>query len=102
MSILVDHNGLQGFGTTSEVASMSPLDEKLAGFSVELRRCDGHDLRAMRQTLSPRGTNGPVVTILQTRKGRGVPEFEGRMSSHYLPLTESQYERAVAALDSPS
>ena len=99
LTILVDHNGLQGFGSTAEVASMSPLDAKLAGFSVEVRTCDGHNLEAMRQTLSPRGAGEPVVTILQTHKGRGIPEFEGRMDSHYLPLTESQYLRAIALLD---
>jgi len=96
--IAVDHNGLQGFGSTAEVASMNPLEQKLAGFGVELRRCDGHDLDALRQTLAPAGEALPVVAILATRKGDGVPNFENKMESHYLPMTESQFTEAVAAV----
>ena len=95
LTVLVDHNGLQGFGTTSDVASMAPLDARLAGFPVELRRCDGHSLPEMRQVLAPAGSGSPVVVMLETRKGRGVPVFEGRMESHYLPLTEDQYRAAM-------
>jgi transketolase len=98
LTILVDHNGLQGFGTTAEVASMDPLDAKLSGFEIDLRRCDGHDLQALRDTLTPM-SNRPVAVIMDTRKGHGVPDFEGRMESHYLPPTEPQYQAAMAGLD---
>jgi transketolase len=77
---------------------MDPLDRVLAGFDAELRTCDGHDLAALRATLAPR-SNRPVVAILHTRKGNGVPAFEGRMESHYLPLTDAQYHAAMARLD---
>jgi len=97
MTILVDHNGLQGFGTTAEVASMDPLNAKLSGFDVDVRRCDGHDLPALRDTVAPK-SNRPLVVIMDTRKGHGVPDFEGRMESHYLPLTEAQYHAAMAHL----
>jgi transketolase len=97
LTILVDHNGLQGFGTTAQVASMDPLDAKLTGFDIDVRRCDGHDLQALRDTLTPLG-NRPVAVIMDTRKGHGVPDFEGRMESHYLPPTELQYQAALADL----
>jgi transketolase len=98
LTILVDHNGLQGFGSTAEVATMDPLTDKLSGFNVDLRRCDGHDLQALRNTVTPL-SNRPVVAIMDTCKGHGVPDFEGRMESHYLPLTELQYRTAMARLD---
>jgi len=101
LTILVDHNGLQGFGSTAEVATMDPLSDKLSGFDVDLRRCDGHDLQALRDTVAPL-SNRPVVVIMDTRKGHGVPDFEGRMESHYLPLTESQYQAAMARLSEDS
>jgi transketolase len=97
LTILVDHNGLQGFGSTAEVASMDPLGAKLAGFNVEVRECDGHDLVALRAALAP-STNRPVVVIMHTIKGRGVPGVEGRMESHYLPLTEADYRGALDLL----
>jgi transketolase len=103
LTILVDHNGLQGFGGTSEVASMDPLGARLAGFDIELRDCDGHNLKSLRSALAPNGltSNGkrPTVVIMRTIKGRGVPGLEGRMESHYLPLTVAQYHAALDQLD---
>ncbi len=98
LTILVDHNGLQGFGGTAEVASMDPLGARLAGFDVELRECDGHDLDSLRAAIRPRG-NRPAVVIMRTIKGRGVPGMEGRMDSHYLPLNEAAYRGALARLE---
>ncbi len=94
LTILIDHNRLQGFGTTGEVASLDPIGRTLAGFAVEIREADGHDLAAMRRALAP-GTDRPVVVVLHTVKGRGVPAIEGRLDSHYLPLTEAQYLAAI-------
>jgi transketolase len=94
LTILVDHNGQQGFGSTKGVASMDPLNERLAGFGIETRVCDGHDLEGMRAALAP-SNRGPLMVILNTIKGRGVAEVAGRMESHYLPLSAEQYARAV-------
>jgi transketolase len=42
------------------------------------------------------GGNGPVLVILNTIKGRGLPDVAGRMESHYLPLSAQQYADAMA------
>jgi transketolase len=97
LTILVDHNGLQGFGSTEAVASMDPLNERIAGLAIESRICDGHDLDSMRAALRP-GTDRPVMVILKTIKGRDLPAMAGKMESHYLPPTTEQYERAMTAL----
>jgi transketolase len=98
LSVLVDHNQLQGFGGTTEVASMSPLWEKLAGFDVEVRVIDGHDLGAIRDSLATPSAR-PTFTMLRTVKGKGVSFLENRMDSHYLPLREAQYHAAIAELE---
>jgi len=90
LTVLVDHNRLQGFGATGDVASMDPLWQRLAGFAVEIRIADGHDLDDMRASMSPSPNDRPVVVILNTCKGKGVPALEGRMDSHYLPITDAQ------------
>ncbi|KMO21148.1 transketolase [Methylobacterium platani JCM 14648] len=94
LTILIDHNRLQGFGTTAEVASLDPIGRVLSGFDVEVREADGHDLADMRRVLTP-GTGRPVVVVLHTVKGHGVPAIEGRLDSHYLPLTEEQVREAM-------
>ncbi len=98
LTVLVDHNGLQGFGTTREVASMNPLHERLAGFDVDLRCLDGHDLAAIRASLD-KTTGRPRVLVLNTVKGRGVPGMEYQMSSHYLPIDSQTYAAALRAVD---
>ncbi|MDM0113956.1 transketolase [Variovorax sp. J22R133] len=97
LSVLVDHNGLQGFGSTHEVASMFPLWERLKGFDIDLQVIDGHDLDAIRAALQTRGTR-PSFIILKTSKGKGVSFLEGRMDSHYLPISAEQFERAMDEL----
>ncbi len=97
LTILVDHNGLQGFGSTADVASMSPLWDKLQGFDLDVEVIDGHDPQALRAALAVR-PNRPRAIMLRTVKGHGVSFLEGRMDSHYLPLSEAQYHQAVAEL----
>ncbi len=100
LTVLVDHNNLQGFGTTAEVASMSPLWTKMSGFNIEILVIDGHDVAAIREALR-REASRPMFVFLQTAKGRGVSFLEHRMDSHYVPLNETNYVAALAELDLP-
>ena len=94
LTVLVDHNNLQGFGSTADVASMSPLWDKLQGFDVDLQIIDGHDPDAIRTALEGQRAR-PRVIILRTVKGHGVSFMENRMEWHYLPLTEQQFNMAI-------
>jgi transketolase len=96
--VLVDHNGLQGFGSTAEVASMSPLWERLQGFQIDLQVIDGHDPSAVRAALA-REVQRPLFVVMRTVKGKGVSFLEHRMDSHYLPLNEEQFRAALRELD---
>lgn len=97
LTVLVDHNDLQGFGSTAEVASMSPLWERLRGFDVAMEVVDGHDLPAMREPLL-RASDRTRILLLRTVKGRGVDFMENRMEWHYLPLDEEKHARAQACI----
>ncbi len=100
LTILVDHNNLQGFGSTTDIASMAPLWEKLQGFDAEVQVVDGHDAGAVRAALGRRHARVAIV-ILRTTKGKGVSFLENRMDSHYLPLSETQFLQATAELSAP-
>jgi transketolase len=97
LTVLIDHNELQGFGTTHEVASMSALWRKLQGFDVDLEVIDGHDAAAIRAALAV-VSERPRVIVLKTVKGRGVNFMENRMEWHYLPLSEEQLNLALEQL----
>jgi transketolase len=94
LTIVVDLNGMQGFGSTREVADLEPLAEKFRTFAVPTVEIDGHDRAAIRQAIRPDATKLQVV-VARTHKGSGVSFMEDRMEWHYLPMTEAQYLRAV-------
>lgn len=91
LTIVVDQNGLQGFGSTDQVASMGNLKKKLSGFEVDLLVVDGHNIEDIRSSLAYKSHKIKLI-LLQTIKGKGINSFEGRFESHYLPLEEWQYQ----------
>lgn len=94
LTILVDLNGLQGFGSTREVANLEPLAEKFRAFGVPTEEIDGHDREVIRHALGhERGDLNALVA--RTHKGCGVSFMEDRMEWHYLPMTEAQYLQAI-------
>ena len=99
LTVMVDHNGLQGFGSTAEVASMSPLWEKLQGFDADIKIIDGHDAVAIRSALNNQ-PNRLQIIILKTIKGHGISFMENKMEWHYLPLTEALFHAAIAEIAS--
>lgn len=100
LTVIVDHNNLQGFGSTADIASMSPLWERLQGFDADLQIIDGHDAEAIRAALASESQRLKII-ILRTIKGCGVSFLQHRMDSHYLPLTEDQFHKAIKELDLP-
>ncbi|HTR35471.1 MAG TPA: transketolase [Bryobacteraceae bacterium] len=91
--ILVDANGLQGFGATSEVADLAPLAGKFREFNLQVEEIDGHNCAGICGALD-RTAAGPRVVVARTVKGCGVSFMENKLEWHYLPMTESQYRQA--------
>jgi transketolase len=94
---IVDSNKLQGFGRVEEVLGLEPLPEKWRAFGWDAVRVDGHDPDALAAALDRMAVpNGrPRMLIADTVKGKGIPDMEDTVQSHYLPLTEAQ----MAVLD---
>ena len=94
LTIIVDANGLQGFGSTEEVADLAPLAQKFAVFGFDTLEIDGHDPKAIEAALASPAVR-PRVIVARTVKGNGLSFVEGRMEWHYLPMTDAQYQQAV-------
>ena len=94
-------NGLQGFGTTSEVADLSPLADKFRAFGLTTFEVDGHDQTALSCILNSTAFPGPLMIVAKTIKGHGVSFMENRMEWHYLPMTAEQYEQACLEIKDP-
>ncbi len=92
--VIVDQNGLQGFGTTMEVADLSPLAEKFRAFDLSTVEVDGHDQVALSNAINSSSRTGPTMIVARTIKGHGVSFMENRLEWHYLPMNAEQYTQA--------
>ncbi|HLW23284.1 MAG TPA: 1-deoxy-D-xylulose-5-phosphate synthase N-terminal domain-containing protein [Steroidobacteraceae bacterium] len=99
LTVLIDVNGLQGFGSTREVASMEDLGPRLKAFGLAVVDVDGHDHEAIAAAAA---AHPGALILLHTVKGKGVSFMENRMEWHYLPLSEAQYAAALGELEEPA
>jgi transketolase len=91
--LIIDCNGLQGFGTTREVANLEPMSEKFRAFGVDVLEVDGHAMQEIHTAMNQCHSR-PLAVVARTIKGCGVSFMENRLESHYLPLNAQQYEQA--------
>jgi transketolase len=96
--VMVDKNGLQGFGNTNEVLGVSADAEKFKLIGFEVVEANGHDVEELTNLIEKfkQNKNGkPKMIIANTIKGKGVSYMENRLEWHYLPMKPEQYELAV-------
>lgn len=98
LTVLIDMNGLQGFGSTKDVASMQDLASRIRPFQVDVEELDGHDPELLAKALGA-SSSRPHFLLLNTVKGHGVSFMENRMEWHYLPLDAAAYEAALKELE---
>lgn len=100
---IVDDNGQQALGHTREVLDLQPLADKWRAFGWRTAVVDGHDTAALGALLSALDTaSGPPHAIIaRTVSGKGVSFMEGKVAWHYLPLSDEQYEQALAEVAAP-
>lgn len=101
LTAIVDSNGRQALGSTSEVLDLEPLADKWRSFRWRVHEVDGHDEEALERLL--RGPchepGAPHVVIAKTVFGRGVSFMEGQLRWHYLPMSEEEHARAQGEME---
>jgi transketolase len=98
LTLIVDLNGLQGFGTTAEVADLGSLAQKFREFGWDVDEIDGHDIQAITAAAGHMGSR-PRAIIASTIKGNGVSFMANRMEWHYLPLTKELFEQGIREIE---
>jgi transketolase len=96
--VVVDANGLQGFGRTKDVLDTEPLVEKWRAFRFRSEEVDGHDFASLHDALARAPDGRPSCIVARTVKGKGVALMEDKLEWHYLPMSEAQYVRALEDL----
>lgn len=95
--VMIDKNGLQGFGNTDEVLGVSADKNKWEAMGFEVVEIDGHDVEEIYtqiDLLKARQNGIPKLLIANTIKGKGVSYMENKLEWHYLPMKVEQYEWA--------
>jgi transketolase len=97
---IVDVNGSQALGRTSEIIDLEPLGEKWRAFRWDVRETDGHDGAALADALTAMSDfeDRPRVVLARTIMGKGVSFMEHDYRWHYLPLTPERCAQALAEL----
>ena len=106
LTVVIDQNGLQGLGSTSDILNLEPLEAKWRDFGFETVTVrNGHDyveLDEAHASLRKRSQNRPRCLIARTVKGSGVSFMENRFEWHYPALTEAQFRAALDELKNRS
>lgn len=100
LTVLIDRNGLQGFGGVDDVCRRD-LARELRDENVDARAFSGHDPERLARELDAHHGR-PRFFVLDTEKGYPLSFLRGRLDSHYWPLTDEQYERALRELPDPA
>ncbi|MDK9723658.1 MAG: transketolase [Sterolibacteriaceae bacterium MAG5] len=96
---LLDHNGYQSFGKTSEThPAFYPIREKVEAFGWEVAEVNGHDSQAIYSAVAGRCGTKPFMLIGNTIKGRGVSYMENQPIWHYRSPSPAEYQQAIAEL----
>ena len=97
---VVDVNGLQIDGKTSDVMPSEPLDKKYEAFGWHVIKIDGHDYDAIynayREAETVKGK--PTVILAKTVKGKGISYMENNAGWHGKAPSQEQYEQGIAEL----
>ena len=99
--MLVDYNRLQALGKSKEIIDLESLKEKLELFGWRAAEVDGHDQKAVYESLRdlPLCCNKPSAVIFHTVKGKGVSFMENDYKWHYGGLTSELCEKAIKELE---
>ena len=97
---IVDFNQWQATGRSCEVMALMPLREKWEAFGWSAYEVDGHDLKALVESLQnvPDGSGKPVAIVAHTVKGKGVSFMEDDNNWHYRIPDADELRRAKLEL----
>lgn len=95
---MVDYNKKQLDGTVDHILDTGNLEAKFAAFGFDACTINGHDVNALYDALTKRSEDKPIAIILDTVKGKGVPEVEQTMANHSMTFNTETGEKWLGEL----
>lgn len=100
LTAIIDHNGLQITGKTTDVMNSEPLKAKYEAFGWHVLEIPGNEMQAVVTALEAVPEMGkPTLILADTTKGAGVKFAENKAEWHHKVPTEEQYQEALATFD---
>jgi transketolase len=105
LTAIVDRNGFQQTGPTSQVMDLTSVADKIAAFGWSTQTIEGNDMQAVVDALDKarQVKDQPTAIVSHTRKGFGILpllEKEGDQNYHGKPLSKELAEKALQLIDS--
>jgi transketolase len=92
---VVDANGQQALGHTRDVLDLEPIPKRFSAFGWDAVEVDGHHVDGLAAALEA-SRDRPRAVIARTTFGKGVSYMEGLVKWHYWPMSDADYEQALA------
>lgn len=89
---IVDANGWQSYDRVANVLPDDFIHRSFEAAGWAVTECDGHDHGALTSAFEANVDESPRVIVARTIKGRGVPELEDRLESHYFSITAAMLD----------
>lgn len=85
LTVIVDYNKYQSYGSTLEVQDLEPFVDKWRSFGFGVAEVDGHDVAALRSVFLglPLEKDRPSAVICHTIKGKGIACVENNLDWHH-------------------
>ena len=103
LTLIVDFNHFQAFGSTNSIINQSNLEERLKAFGFDAHTINGHDFKMIERALMYRSSlkylKQPVAIIANTVKGKGVSFMENKLEWHYKSPNDEQLEIALHEIE---
>ena len=96
---LIDDNKKQLDGRTEEVLPVFDFREKFEAFGFDAVRIDGNDVEQLYDALSVKAADKPRAIILDTVKGKGVPDAENTELNHSMAVSQEKFDEWISALE---
>ena len=99
LTCIVDYNGFQSDGMTSNIINQENLADRWSSFGWEVIQIDGHSFTEIEKSFKNNlQIDKPKLILARTVKGKGVDFMENDNNWHHGRLTESLYKEAIKSL----
>ena len=105
LTVIIDHNKLQSWGTVDEILPLAPYADKWRAFGASVAEVDGHNVSELQRVFAalPLDKDRPSVIIAHTVKGRGISTIENNPGWHHKTrVSDAEYQDLLQALEQQS